>query len=146
MAALDILCPWNHDQIPHSIPLKFLLFPYRFYSSLWRWHCHQSQLLLPVARATFSHNRPGTVVESVEHWSRVRETVGSNPAWVKAMTYQIDTCRFPARCSALLGYGKDWLAQCQDNVTDWGITSWCWRPGFPVGQHYKVATSVHCHK
>ena len=22
---------------------------------------------------------------------------------------------------ALLGYGKDWLAQCQDDVTEWGI-------------------------
>ena len=32
------------------------------------------------------------------------------------MTYKVDTCRFVARCLALLG-GKDWLTQCQDNVT-----------------------------
>ena len=43
------------------------------------------------------------VAESGEHWSRVREIVGSNPGQVKPMTYKIDTCRFLARCSALLG-------------------------------------------
>ena len=47
--------------------------------------------------------KPSAVVESVEHWSRMREIVGSNPSRVKPMTYQIDTCRFLARCSALLG-------------------------------------------
>ena len=31
-------------------------------------------------------DEPGAVAESVEHWSRVREIVGSNPSWVKAMT------------------------------------------------------------
>ena len=45
----------------------------------------------------------GRGAESVEHWSRVREIVGSNPVRVKPMPYQIDTCRFLARCSALLG-------------------------------------------
>ena len=25
-----------------------------------------------------------------------------------------------ARCSSVLGYGMDWLAQCHDNVTEWG--------------------------
>ena len=29
------------------------------------------------------------------------------------------TCLFLARCSELLGLGKDWLAQCQDNMTEW---------------------------
>ena len=31
--------------------------------------------------------------------------------------FKIATCRSLARRSALLGYGKDWLAWCQDNVT-----------------------------
>ena len=31
---------------------------------------------------------------------------------------QIDTCHYLARHSALLREGKDWLAQCKDNVTD----------------------------
>ena len=44
---------------------------------------------------------------------------------VKPMTYKIDTCRFQARCSGLLGYGKGWLVQCQDNVTEWDIRSLC---------------------
>ena len=53
------------------------------------------------------------------------------------MIYKIDTSLFLARCSALFGYKNDWLAQCRDNVTE--------GPGFPVGQHYKVAMSAHCH-
>ena len=84
---------------------------------------------------------PGAVTESVEHWSRVWEIVSSSSGRVKPMTYNIDTCCFLAKCSALLGQGQDWLAQCQDTVTEWGIGSWCWRPGFPVEQHYKVAMS-----
>ena len=55
-------------------------------------------------------------------------------------------CRFLARCLVLLGKGKDWLAQCQDNVTEWGIKSWHWRFGFSLGQHYKVTMRAHCHK
>ena len=61
-------------------------------------------------------------------------------------TYKIDTCRFLARCSVLIGQGKDWLAQDQDNVTEWDIKSWYWRSGFPVGQHYEIAMCAHCHK
>ena len=57
------------------------------------------------------------VAESVEHGPPVREIVGSNPDRVKPMNYAIDTCCFLARCSALLGSGEEWLAQCQDNVT-----------------------------
>ena len=30
--------------------------------------------------------------------------------------------------SALLGYGKDCLVQCQDNVTKWDSRLWYWRP------------------
>ena len=37
---------------------------------------------------------------------------------------------------------KDWLAQSQDNVTEWDIRPWCWWPVLPVGQHYKVTISV----
>ena len=43
---------------------------------------------------------------------------GLNPGRVKSMTY---ACRFLARCSALLGEGKGWLAQCQENVTEWDM-------------------------
>ena len=46
---------------------------------------------------------PGAVAESVEHGPHMREIVGSNPGRVKPMTYQIDTCHFLAKCSALLG-------------------------------------------
>ena len=59
---------------------------------------------------------------------------------------QIDTRHIPARRSILIGYNKDWLAQCQDNVTEWDIGSWWQWPDFPVGQHCKVIMCVHCHK
>ena len=55
------------------------------------------------------------------------------------------TYHFRARHSTLLSYGKDWLAQCQDNVTKWDSRSWCWRLGLPVGQHCKVTMSGQCH-
>ena len=32
--------------------------------------------------------------------------------------FKIKTCRFLARHSVLVEQGKDWLAQCEDNVTD----------------------------
>ena len=38
------------------------------------------------------------------------------------MTLKIDICCFLARHSALLRQGKDWLAQCQDNVNEWWIS------------------------
>ena len=58
---------------------------------------------------------------------------------------KIDTCRALAWHSALLRYGKVWFAQCQDNMTEWYSRSWCWQPGVPVKQHYKVTMSAHCH-
>ena len=61
----------------------------------------------------------------------------SNPSRVKLMTYEIDTCRYLAWHLALIGYDKDWLAQNQDNVTEWDIgvivpVAWS-----PSGQHDK---------
>ena len=55
---------------------------------------------------------------------------------VKPMTYKIDTCHFLAMCLALLGYGKDWLAQYQDNDTEWDTRSMSQWHCFPVGQYY----------
>ena len=65
-----------------------------------------------------NQTRLGVVAELIEHWSRVWEIKGSNPGRVKPMTYQIGTCRLRAKCSALLGYAKDWFAQCQDSVIE----------------------------
>ena len=28
----------------------------------------------------------------------------------------------------------------------WDIKSWCWQPGFPMGQHYDIALRMHCDK
>ena len=62
------------------------------------------------------------------------------------MPYQIYTCHFLAWRSALIGYGKDWLAQFQNNVTGWDIRSLFRLPDVQMRQHYKVTMSVHCHK
>ena len=70
--------------------------------------------------------------------------VGSSPGRVKAMTYIIDT--WLVGRSSLIGYGKDWSCQYQDNVTEWDIEPWCWWPDRPGEQHYKVLINVDCHK
>ena len=88
----------------------------------------------------------GAVAESIERRPRVREIESLILGQVKPVTYKVDTCHFLAWCLALIGYGKDWLAQCQDNGTEWDIRSWCQQSDFPVGQYYKVVMSVHCHK
>ena len=69
----------------------------------------------------------GVVAESVERWGFECGNIGS---------YKNYTCHF-------LACRLDWLAQCQDNMTEWDIGSCCWRPDFPVGQCYKVTMSVH---
>ena len=70
------------------------------------------------------HKQRGTVDESVECKSPVREIWSWIPDRVKQMTYKIDTCCFLAWCSVLIGEGKDSLVYCQDNVTEWDIMSW----------------------
>ena len=64
------------------------------------------------------------MAESVERRPQVQDTGSLVPGRVKPLTYKIDTCRFLARNSALIGYGNDWLAQCQDTLTKWDIMSW----------------------
>ena len=67
--------------------------------------------------------------------------------WLSQPNYfKIDTCCFLVQCLSLLGYCKDWLAQNQDNETEWDSRSCCQMPDVPVRQHYKVAVIVHCHK
>ena len=52
----------------------------------------------------------------------VWEVGGSNPGRIKPNDLKMYTCLFVASHSAFLQYGKDWLGQCQDNVTN-GISS-----------------------
>ena len=60
--------------------------------------------------------------------------------------FKIDTCSSLAWYSALLGYGKDWLAQYQDNATEGDSRSWCQWSGVLLRQLYKVAMSARCYK
>ena len=65
----------------------------------------------------------------------------SNPGRVKPITLKLILVAL-----ALLRYGKNGLAQYQDNVTEWDGRSWYWWLGVPVRQHYKVWMSAHWHK
>ena len=84
--------------------------------------------------------------ELVEHDPHVLEIGSLALGQVKAMTDNIDTPCFLAWQLVLIGQGKDWVAQCQDNVTEYDIGSPCWLSDFTVGQHYKAAMSANCHK
>ena len=50
------------------------------------------------------------------------DLVGSNPGQVKPMTLKMILVASLDMYLALLGYGKDWLTQCQDNISEWDIT------------------------
>ena len=71
---------------------------------------------------------------------------GFEPWSSQANDLRIDNCRFLARCSTFLGQNKDWLAQCQDKVTEWDTRSLCKQPGLPVMKQYKATITPHCYK
>ena len=84
------------------------------------------------------------MAESVKRGTRMQKIRSSILGQVKPMTYKIDTCHYLAWCSALIGYGKDWLTQCQNNAIEWDTGSWC--SGLIIQwEHYRVVMSVHCH-
>ena len=60
----------------------------------------------------------GALAESVERTPPVRESGSLRLGRVKPMTYKIDTYHYLAWHSALIEYGKNWLAQYQDNVNE----------------------------
>ena len=76
----------------------------------------------------------------------MREIGSLGAGQVEPMTYSIDTCHFLAWCLTLIGYGKYWLAQCHDNVTELGYRLMVLAAYFLVKQHYKLAIAVHCHE
>ena len=64
------------------------------------------------------YRHTAVVAESVEHGIVVRMIGSSVTGRVKLMRYTIDIHCFLAWHSVLIGYGNDWLAQCQDNPTE----------------------------
>ena len=70
------------------------------------------------------------LLQSASHTLRILNSdplsthlVSSGPRSSQTNDFQIDTCRyFLVRRSALLASDKDWLAQCQDNATEWDIS------------------------
>ena len=89
-------------------------------------------MALPSFLNGFITIRPSPVLRH----SRNSDLAGVNPWSSQSNIFKIDTFRFLARHLTLLGQGKDWLALCQDNVTEWDIKSWCIWPGFPVGNYH----------
>ena len=69
--------------------------------------------------------RGGNIGSTTASHDKVRS---SNPAPVKPMIYIIDSYYYRAWCFALVGKGKDQLAQYQDNTTEYNIGSRCWLP------------------
>ena len=65
------------------------------------------------------------VAESLDRRSHVRKIRSLISGQITPMTYKIDIRYFPAWYAVLIGEGKDCLAQCQYNATEWDIGSWC---------------------
>ena len=110
----------------------------------WVWHCfrclpdHQRQPIClesnhlrrqtanycPIIGSLCPDSRPDGMAKWVKRPSSFWGGRGIQTHGFESWSSQIsdllmDTCRFLARCSVLLGLGKDWLVQCQDNVTEW---------------------------
>ena len=100
---------------------------------------------------TYKHMRTKSsintaVAESVQHMPPVSEVGSSIPNRIKQITHKFDTRRLLAWCSALIGWSKNWLAQCPDDVTRVGY--WIMLPGGLISQWDSTIKSpcVHCHK
>ena len=61
--------------------------------------------------------------------------------WLRQINgLKTDTCcLLPSQASVLLAYGKDWLCQRQDNVTERDSSSLYRQANLPVEKPYKVA-------
>jgi len=64
------------------------------------------------------HNRIGGVMVRVLASSVVDP--GFEPRWGHTKYYEIGICCFSAKHAALTRKSKHWLAQKQDNVSEWG--------------------------
>ena len=126
------LCPITHILLHPSVYPMMCKLPHYIHSSTHIPHC---------TCGTTHTRRPSPVLRD-----RAIQIHRFEPWSCQTNDLKIDSCRFLARCSVLSGEGKDWLVQCHDNAAELDIRSWCWRPDLPVGQHYKVAMSAHCHK
>ena len=76
---------------------------------------------LYVYRLTRRENRIGGVMVSVLASSTVDH--GFEPQSGQTRDYKIDICCFSAKHAAIRKKSKDWLAQNQDNVSEWSHMS-----------------------
>ena len=59
--------------------------------------------------------------------------MGFNPSRVKNQCHKNAFSSLPSQALGIIRIGQGPLAKCQDNVTEWDITSWCWRHLCPSG-------------
>ena len=97
----------------------------------------------PSLRVTEETGRGARIDTAHESSARYQE-FGSQSS--QANDLKIDASCFLVRRLTLLGWGNDWLGQCQDNLAGWDIRSWCWQSGLPVGLPNNIVISAHCHK
>jgi hypothetical protein len=69
------------------------------------------------------YNRIGGVIVSVLALSAIDR--GFEPQSGRTKDYKIGICCFSAKHAALRRKSEDWLAQHQDNVSEWGDMSIC---------------------
>ena len=130
----------SHVSLYSPVPPKLISL-----SLLTHYHLNWSQSL-----KMFNLKWAGRIAKWVELPSPVWEIRGFGPMGLNPGRSKNDikiyTWCFLVRSLSLLGYGKDRLAQCRDNVTEWNFGSWCCWPCLSVRQHYKVYMDVPCHK
>ena len=80
---------------------------------------HSVPYMIHIAQRTERGNRIGTAQASRTEGREFE----SQPS--QTSTYKFDICCYLSGHLALIGYGKDWIAQCPDNVIVQDIGSWC---------------------
>ena len=131
------------------------------YANMW-WILYLRQSSLVLHLHTFYCNPNRSAISSDRHWkgwpytlrvcllffwrSGDSDLMDSNETWsIQTNDLKMNSSHSLVRYSALLEYGKDWLAQCQHNVMGWDIRSWYWEPGRPVGQQHNITMTVGTH-
>ena len=91
------------------------------------------------------------LTKMIERSYRIGKTHASHAGYLEigSRSSQIDDLynsylSLPSLALGMVAEGKNWLAQCKDNMTEWDIGSSWWQPDFPVGQYYDVSMSREC--
>ena len=93
-------------------------FPHRACCTMWH-NSHHKFLKLPSkSGGQMSSRLPFWEIGESEYRGFETSACGFETWLSQTNDFKIDTCCFLAWSSALIGLDKDWLTQCQDNVTE----------------------------